>query len=125
MARAYQPMNERDKPDSLRDLDDRLRRLREREGSDRAQPNRGGDSSSDFGMAMRIGAELVAALLVGGGIGLLLDRWLGTAPWLLVVFFLVGAAAGMLNVYRTMSGLGHAVGYPTRLPREEDKDPDD
>ena len=124
MARAYQPMTERDKPDSLRDLDDRLRRLREREGSGRDEPNRGGASNSDFGKAMRVGVELVAALLVGGAIGLMLDRWLGTAPWLLVVFFLVGAAAGMLNVYRTMSGIGHAVGYPTRLPREDDKNPD-
>lgn len=124
MARAYQPMTERDKPDSLRDLDDRLRRLREREGSGRAGPNRGGASNSDFGRAMRVGVELVAALLVGGVIGWLLDRWLGTAPWLLVVFFLVGAAAGMLNVYRTMSGIGHAVGYPARLPREDENKPD-
>ncbi len=124
MARAYQPMTERDKPDSLRDLDDRLRRLRDREGSGRAEPGSGRASNSGLGMAMRIGVELVAALLVGAVIGLLLDRWLGTAPWLLVGFFLVGAAAGMLNVYRTMSGLGHAVGYRPETPREDDENPD-
>jgi ATP synthase protein I len=39
-------------------------------------------------------------LVVGGGIGWLLDRWLGTSPLLLILFFLVGAAAGMYNVVR-------------------------
>lgn len=61
---------------------------------------------SGFGMAMRIGTELVAGLVVGVGIGYLLDRWLGTAPWFLVVFFFLGSGAGILNVYRSASGLG-------------------
>jgi ATP synthase protein I len=52
---------------------------------------------------MRVATELVAGLVVGVVIGLLLDRWLGTKPWLLVVFFLLGAAAGLLNVYRAMA----------------------
>jgi ATP synthase protein I len=39
-------------------------------------------------------------LVVGGGIGWLLDRWLGTSPAFLIVFFLLGAAAGTLNVFR-------------------------
>jgi ATP synthase protein I len=61
---------------------------------------------SGFGMAMRIGTELVAALIVGVGIGFFLDKWLGTAPWFLVVFFFLGAGAGILNVYRMTAGLG-------------------
>ena len=52
------------------------------------------------GFAFRIGVELVAGLLVGAGIGWLLDRWLGTSPFLLLLFFFLGAAAGILNVFR-------------------------
>jgi len=60
---------------------------------------------------MRIGVELVATLIVGGGIGLFLDRWLGTAPWLMLVFFILGAAAGFINIYRVMTSQGQSVGY--------------
>ena len=42
----------------------------------------------------------MAALAVGVGIGWLLDRWLGTLPLFLLIFFFLGAAAGLLNVYR-------------------------
>ncbi|HKS84427.1 MAG TPA: AtpZ/AtpI family protein, partial [Pseudolabrys sp.] len=44
--------------------------------------------------------ELVAGVLVGAAVGWLLDRWLGTSPWGLIVFFLLGFAAGVLNVMR-------------------------
>jgi ATP synthase protein I len=56
-------------------------------------------------MAMRISVELAAGLVVGGGIGYFLDRWLGTGPWLLIVFFFFGAAAGIRNVMRTAEQL--------------------
>lgn len=62
-------------------------------------------------MAMRIGIELVAGVAVGAGIGYLLDSWLGTAPWLLILFFFLGAAGGMMNVYRAATGEGLKVGY--------------
>ena len=52
------------------------------------------------GFAFRIGIELVVALMVGTGIGWLLDRWWGTEPFLLLLFFFLGAAAGLLNVFR-------------------------
>ncbi len=71
-------------------------------------------------------AVMVAGLVVGTGIGWLLDQWLGTRPWLMVVFFFIGAAAGMLNVYRTVAGLGLAVGYrPRGQDQPEDKGPED
>ena len=62
------------------------------------------DSSKEasfFGSAFKLGTELVAAVAVGTIIGFILDSWLGTTPWLIVIFFFVGAAAGMLNVIRT------------------------
>ncbi len=49
---------------------------------------------------MRIGVELVATLLIGTGIGFALDKWLGTSPWLVLVFLLLGSCAGILNVIR-------------------------
>ena len=56
---------------------------------------------SFMGSAFKLGSELVAAVAVGTIIGFILDSWLGTTPWLIVIFFFVGAAAGMLNVIRT------------------------
>ncbi len=58
-----------------------------------------------MGAAARIGVDLVAGLVVGTGIGWGLDRWLGTQPWLMIVFFVLGAAAGFRNVYRSAQRL--------------------
>jgi ATP synthase protein I len=74
---------------------------------------------------LKIGIELVSALAVGVGIGLLLDSWLGTGPWMLLLFFVLGAAAGILNVYRTMSGYGYAVGYHRPPESKEQADGQD
>jgi ATP synthase protein I len=116
-------MPERDERDDLEALGDRLKRLRGSQAGP-ARASRGGDPRSGLNLAARVGVELVAALVVGGGLGWLLDAWLATRPWLMVVFFVLGAAAGMLNVYRLMKGLGQSVGYRDRLRRGAD-DADD
>ena len=56
---------------------------------------------SFMGSAFKLGTELVAAVGVGTIIGFILDTWFGTKPWLIIIFFFLGAAAGMLNVIRT------------------------
>ena len=56
---------------------------------------------SFMGSAFKLGTELVAAVAVGTIIGFILDKWFGTKPWLLIIFFFLGAAAGILNVIRT------------------------
>jgi ATP synthase protein I len=48
----------------------------------------------------RLSTELVAAVLVGAGLGWLLDKGLGISPWGMIVFLLLGFAAGVLNVMR-------------------------
>jgi ATP synthase protein I len=53
-----------------------------------------------WGVGLRAGVEVVSALIVGVAIGFFLDRWLGTWPWLFLLFFVLGSAAGVLNVYR-------------------------
>ena len=56
---------------------------------------------SFMGSAFKLGTELVAAVGVGTIIGFILDSWFGTKPWLIIIFFFLGAAAGMLNVIKT------------------------
>ena len=54
-------------------------------------------------LAGRVGVEMVAATVVGAGVGYGLDSWLGTRPWLLVVGVVLGAAAGFLGIYRLVN----------------------
>ena len=56
---------------------------------------------SFMGNAFKLGTELVAAVTIGTIIGFILDSWFDTKPWLIITFFFLGAAAGMLNVIRT------------------------
>jgi len=58
-------------------------------------------TASGYAKGFRLSSELVAGVVVGAGIGWLLDRWLGIAPWGLIVFLLLGFAAGVLNVMRS------------------------
>lgn len=106
-------------PDGALDrLDARLVKAREREKPLFGRPGEKGaeDRSGPVGLAFRISVELVSALGVGLGIGWLLDQWLGTRPWLMVVFIVLGGGAGILNVYRQARGFGYAVGYRSGDP---------
>jgi ATP synthase protein I len=88
-------------------LSARLKRLSERlarEQPGRASNGAGEDratTASGYAKGFRLSSELVAGVLVGGGIGWLIDHWLGIAPWGLIVFLLLGFAAGVLNVMRS------------------------
>ena len=53
-----------------------------------------------IGNAFKLGTELVAAVVVGTIIGFILDNWFDTKPILIIIFFLFGAAAGIVNVFR-------------------------
>ena len=56
---------------------------------------------SFIGSAFKLGTELVAAVAVGTIIGFILDSWFDTKPWLIIIFFFLGTAAGILNVIKT------------------------
>jgi len=58
-------------------------------------------NGSFIGGAFKLGTELVSAVVVGTIIGFILDTWFGTKPWLIIVFFFLGSAAGILNVIKT------------------------
>ena len=84
---------------NLKDFKTRLKiaksRLKENNLSDDEK------KGSFMGSAFKLGTELVAAVGVGTIIGFILDSWFGTKPWLIIIFFFLGATAGMLNVIRT------------------------
>lgn len=103
-------MSHQPPPGSLRDLDERLKRLRADTEPPEAKPGFG-EPVTGLGMAFTIAAHMVSGLGVGAGIGYLLDRGLGTKPWFLLTFFVLGAAAGTLNVYKTIKGYGMTIGY--------------
>ena len=76
-------------------LKDRLKNARKKLKIEKENPQ-----TSNIGQAFKLSTELVAAVLVGTIIGFILDNWFDTKPWLLIIFFFLGAAAGILNVIR-------------------------
>ena len=81
----------------------RLQDARAKRGLDKPAGGQKGLPAGSWGSGFRAGIEVGSALVVGVAIGVGMDRWLGTWPWLFLVFFVVGAAAGVLNVYRMFS----------------------
>lgn len=79
----------------------------------------GQQMGSGLALGMRITTELVATIAVGVGTGLLLDAWLETKPWFLIGFILLGAVAGMLNVFRLATGQNRVAGYDRSSDSDE------
>jgi ATP synthase protein I len=89
-------------------LDRRLTELRGRRGAEPAEDGGQGSASaraSAMAVGLRLSSELVAGVLVGAVLGWGFDRLLSTSPWGLIVFLLLGFAAGVINVVRS-SGAG-------------------
>jgi ATP synthase protein I len=60
-------------------------------------------TGSAMSLGLRAGSEFVSAVILGLGIGWVLDRALHSNPAFLIVFFLIGVAAGIWNVIRLTS----------------------
>lgn len=87
-----------DPSERLSRLGARLEELRRaHEGGRSGEPGK----SSAFAEGLKLASEFASAVLVGGGIGYLIDRWLGTLPFGLILFLLLGFAAGVVNVLRS------------------------
>jgi len=105
-------MDEKDKPSAdeaalsarLHRLDDRLSETRKARKfrTDQSDGRDGKASANASAMArgFRLSSELIAGVLVGAAIGWGFDRLLSTSPWGLIVFFLLGFTAGVINVMR-------------------------
>ena len=63
------------------------------------------DEKSSFGKAFQLSTELVSAVLVATIIGFILDNWFDTKPWLIIIFFFIGVAAGIMNVIRSAKNM--------------------
>ena len=99
------------------DLAARIRRA-QAESQVAETPAGGGatQTMSGMGRGLRLGSEFAAAILVGAGMGYLLDQWLGTSPWLMLILLLLGFAAGVLNVIRSAKQMNEAATLPTGAP---------
>ena len=62
-------------------------------------------NAASLGKAMKISTELVAAVVVGTTIGFILDNSFDTKPWLTIVFFFMGVAAGIMNVIKSAKNM--------------------
>jgi ATP synthase protein I len=72
----------------------------------------------------RLGSEFVAAVIVGAGLGYLVDMFLPTRPWGLIVLLLLGFAAGVLNVVRSTAEMNAASAVPKDTPALRDDEDD-
>ena len=63
--------------------------------------NNNKNNTSSLGAALKLSTEMVASVFVGSIIGFILDNWFDSKPWLTIIFFFVGVAAGILNVIRS------------------------
>lgn len=107
-------------------LEQRRRRLGEALGRIKADENKAakaeenaGESRKGFAVGMKLSSEFISAIIVGAGLGWFFDWYLGTSPWGMIVFLLLGFCAGVLNVLRATGAV------KDRLPIDrmgEDKD---
>jgi len=89
---------------SSSDVIDRVNEIKSKESLIRTSQNIEKRGKS-LGLAFRLSTELVSGIVVGGIMGWSLDKWLGTDPWFLMIFFILGIAAGIINVINTAKNM--------------------
>src|ERR1700712_5150547 len=106
------------------DLEARIARARGQRAAEAVSGQTRQGDMSGMSRGFRLASEFVAAILVGAGLGWIIDSFLPTRPWATVVLLLLGFAAGVLNVVRTTSELNAATAVPKNtpaLPDDEDE----
>ncbi|MFC3727269.1 AtpZ/AtpI family protein [Neoaquamicrobium sediminum] len=99
-AAAGSPNREQDLVRRSRELDAALAARKPARDETESKPATGG--MAGFGQALKLSSEFIAGIAVGAGLGWLIDRVAGTSPWGLIIFLLLGFAAGVLNVLRSV-----------------------
>ena len=113
----FPEMSQSEPPDPLARLGRRLDQARARH-VDRTAADPDGPAMRGAAVGLRIGIELVVSVVVATALGWAIDRWLGTGPWATIILFFLGVAAGMLAVYRAITGVKMAVGYRRLGPED-------
>ena len=104
------------------DLEARIARARgQNQATAAVEQTRQGDMSG-MSRGFRLASEFVAAILVGAGLGWIIDSFLPTRPWATVVLLLLGFAAGVLNVVRATKEINDATPVPPPAPRDDEDD---
>jgi ATP synthase protein I len=97
-------------------FDERLKTAKSRLEAEKGRPDRARRMNSrGMGVGFRIAVEMISALAVGVGIGIGLDQWWGSTPWMMILFFILGAGAAFLNVIRV------AKEYDRKMREEREK----
>ena len=105
-------MSDDRKPDALSRLGAEIDKAQSQRAEETASTGgRAAGQQQALGVGYRVGIEFVVAIAVAMGLGWAIDRALGTHPFAMIVLFFLGVAAGMLTVYRAITGQGAAVGF--------------
>ncbi|MEL7047995.1 MAG: AtpZ/AtpI family protein [Pseudomonadota bacterium] len=110
------------------DLETRLRQARRDELGGKPDAVDGRDATAngrEMGRALRLSTELIGGIVVGVGLGVLFDKLFGTWPLMFILFFLLGAAAGMMNLMREAMKIKTGPSDPSKGPAVRDDDEDD
>ncbi|GBD44296.1 ATP synthase protein I [bacterium HR40] len=102
-------------PSPFGEFDAKLARARKKgEPQQGRGPGRSGSEDRPLGHGVQAGIEVIAGVAVGLAVGWALDHWTGLRPLFLIVFFVLGAAAGLLNAYRHLRRVGMLLDGETR-----------
>ena len=102
------------------DLEARIARAQARNPADAVAEQRRQSDMSGLSRGFRLASEFAAAIIVGAGLGYLIDMVLPTRPWAMVVLLLLGFAAGVLNVVRATKDMNAATAVPADTPALRD-----
>lgn len=81
----------------LQELGEKIRLINEAEARKKAPADERVNASSVW----RVSSDLLGGVAAGSIVGLSLDHFLGTAPWLFLICFIMGTAAGFMMIYRS------------------------
>lgn len=76
--------------------------LAERQEAETTSSEDAATAASGYGQAIKLSSEFIAGVFVGAVLGYFLDQYFGTSPWGMIIFLLLGFAAGVLNVMRSV-----------------------
>ena len=106
------------------DLEARIARAQARSPAQAEVEQRRQSDMSGLSRGFRLASEFAAAIIVGAGLGYLIDMVLPTRPWGMVALLLLGFAAGVLNVVRATREMNAATAVPADTPALRDDDED-
>lgn len=88
-------------PEDIKDINQRINDFKKTHLSSKHIPTEKQTDYSRTVTGFQISVELLSGVLIGAGIGYLLDDLFSTRPWLAAIFTILGGAAGVLNIYKT------------------------